>query len=645
MARVLGLVAAVVAGAAAACAQAAPPPLAAYGALPALEQVAISPNGRLLAIDFVKGEQRTIVVEDLTAQKIVTGVKVGETKVRFLQWAGDDHLIVTSSVTSGIFGVLVDRGEWFMAADLNVASKKLAPLLGDIDFAGNMVYGSPVVREVGGKPMLFLQGMRFIGDEGQATLFRVDLDGDRSTPVSDMPGELGVEYLVGADGKPAAVTQYDALSKSWVLKVWTGAGWRQAEAEKAAIETPEMRGLGRDGRSILIGDREGDEFVLRELAPDGSKLSEPLPIPSDAAVIHDPASHRLIGAAALHGDSLEYRFLDPHDDLQWRAIAAAFKDRSIELASWSDDRRKVVVRVTGASEAPSYALVDLDAGAAIALGGEYPGLGPEGVGRVEPVSYKAADGLPLTGYLTLPNGRDPKKLPLIVFPHGGPAARDEPGFDWWAQAMASRGYAVLQVNYRGSDGFGWRFMSAGFGEWGQKMQTDLSDGVRYLAAQGTIDPARVCIVGASYGGYAALAGAALDTGVYRCAVDVSGLSDLSRFVAWGKSREGARAGVGTERYWTRFMGASGLADPHLAAISPAAHADKVTVPVLIIHGKDDTVVPFEQSQIMVDALKKAGKSVELVVLNHEDHWLSHSDTRLQMLQATMDFLLKNNPPT
>jgi dipeptidyl aminopeptidase/acylaminoacyl peptidase len=232
----------------------------------------------------------------------------------------------------------------------------------------------------------------------------------------------------------------------------------------------------------------------------------------------------------------------------------------------------------------------------------------------------------------------------VVFPHGGPAVRDEPGFDWWAQAMASQGYAVLQVNYRGSDGFGWKFLAAGFGEWGRKMQTDLSDGVRYLAAQGTIDPARVCIVGASYGGYAALAGATLDTGVYRCAVDVSGPSNLAKLIAWGKGREG-RQGVGIERYWSRYMGVQDAADPKLAAISPASQAAKATIPILVIHGKDDTVVPFEQSQMMVDALRRAGKDVDFVVLEHEDHWLSRSDTRQQMLQATVDFLEKHNPPS
>jgi len=258
---------------------------------------------------------------------------------------------------------------------------------------------------------------------------------------------------------------------------------------------------------------------------------------------------------------------------------------------------------------------------------------------VRAVAFKAGDGMALTGYLTLPRARDPKGLPLVVFPHGGPAARDEPGFDWWAQAMASRGYAVLQVNYRGSDGLGEAFLSAGYGQWGRKMQTDLSDGVRYLAAGGIVDPKRVCIVGASYGGYAALAGATLDPGVYRCAVSVAGPAELRHFVAWSRQRSDVTA----LRYWDRFMGAKSASDRRLADISPADHADLATAPILLIHGKDDTVVPFEQSQMMADALKKAGKPYAFVVLSREDHWLSRGDTRLQMLQATMDFLAKNNP--
>jgi dipeptidyl aminopeptidase/acylaminoacyl peptidase len=258
------------------------------------------------------------------------------------------------------------------------------------------------------------------------------------------------------------------------------------------------------------------------------------------------------------------------------------------------------------------------------------------------ITYEAADGLKIPAYLTLPAGKLATKLPLIVFPHGGPASRDSAEFDWWTQAMAAQGYAVLRPNYRGST-LTQSFVEAGYGQWGRKMQTDLSDGVRYLAKQGTIDPSRVCIVGASYGGYAALAGVTLDPGVYRCAVSVAGISDLKRMLVWEKEREFGGDHIGT-RYWTRYMGVKGPNDPLLDEISPIKHIDQVTVPVMLIHGKDDTVVAFEQSEFMFKALQKANKPVQLVTLKKEDHKLSRSETRLLMLQSSIAFLKTNNPP-
>jgi len=230
-----------------------------------------------------------------------------------------------------------------------------------------------------------------------------------------------------------------------------------------------------------------------------------------------------------------------------------------------------------------------------------------------------------------------------VLVHGGPASRDVPGFDWWAQAIASRGYAVLQANFRGSTGYGDAFLEAGYGEWGRKMQTDLSDGVRWLADQGVIDPARVCVVGGSYGGYAAMAGPTLDTGVYRCAVSVNGVSDLRRMVD-REARRRAEDENAAVRYWNRFMGAERLGDRSLDERSPVRLAAQADAPMLLIHGRDDTVVPVEQSRLMAQALRRAGKPVELIELDGEDHWLSRSDTRLTMLTAMIDFLLEHNPP-
>jgi dipeptidyl aminopeptidase/acylaminoacyl peptidase len=172
------------------------------------------------------------------------------------------------------------------------------------------------------------------------------------------------------------------------------------------------------------------------------------------------------------------------------------------------------------------------------------------------------------------------------------------------------------------------------------VQTDLSDGVRYLVKEGMADPARVCIFGGSYGGYAALAGVTLDPGVYRCAISVAGISDLKRMLQEVKQDHAEHS----QRFWDRFMGVSGPSDPLLDRISPIKHLDALNVPVLLIHGRDDTVVRFSQSQIMFDALKKAKKDVELVTLKNEDHWLSRSETRLQMLQASVAFLRAHNPP-
>jgi dipeptidyl aminopeptidase/acylaminoacyl peptidase len=415
--------------------------------------------------------------------------------------------------------------------------------------------------------------------------------------------------------------------------------WKAAMTMKTGIGHPDLIGLGRDGRAILLGVSEGDTDALRELEPDAADWGPAFAQQDNADYIFDPETGALIAVHSLDGDHDRYTFFAPADQAFWDATAKAYPDNRVTLASISGDHKQLVVKVDSPTEGPAFALVDRETKHAKWIALERDDLQLEDVSPVRPVTFKARDGLALSGYLTLPRGKDAKGLPLVVFPHGGPAVRDEPGFDWWAQAMASRGYAVLQVNYRGSDGFGWEFLKAGFGEWGRKMQTDLSDGVRYLAAQGIVDPKRVCIAGASYGGYAALAGATLDPGVYRCAVDVSGISDMRRFVAWAKDR----SDISTQRYWDRYVGAKDLSDPVLAQVSPAAHADAVSIPILIVHGKDDTVVPFEQSQEMADALRRAGKPYEFVVLTHEDHWLSRGETRLQMLKATLDFLEKNNP--
>lgn len=330
-------------------------PLTAYGQLPLFEQIAISPKGDLLAMVVTNGEQRKIAIENLTTSKIVTGLAAGAVKIRDITWAGEDHLIITKSSTTTVSGVLSDRAEWFTADDFNVARQKLTPLLGDVDFAGNMVAGLPVVRILDGKPVIFETGLRFVGDDAMRTLFRIDLTSDRSQAVMDADQDTADSYLVSADGHPLALTEYDAVTKQWNLKVWRSGTWRLAQTTTAAIETPEVEGLGRDGQTVLISQLENHETTLRELSPNSGTLSDPLPGPNDGEPIEDPVTHQLIGVVALDGDVLQYTFYKPADQAAWDAVVAAFPGRTISLVSWSDDRRKLVVHVDSPSDVPEYA--------------------------------------------------------------------------------------------------------------------------------------------------------------------------------------------------------------------------------------------------------------------------------------------------
>jgi dipeptidyl aminopeptidase/acylaminoacyl peptidase len=611
-------------------------PLAAFGRHASLEDVVISPDGDKIAFVRTSGDTRNLAITTVTKPEVLGGVHVGEAKLRHLEWIDDDNLLATASTTSPPpIGFTGPTSEWYQMLNFNVSKRRLDPISFEVHNLRtfNVITDAPSLREVSGNMTLYARGW-CVHDRTVPCLFAFAYPDRRARLVAEA-GETGTEWYMDEAGNIAAQSTYYDAKQFWEIRTRKDGRWTVAASGKAAIDAPQVLGFSADGSGMIVQFMVNGDPQWRPLNLADNTWGAPLGRgASFSQIIADRKTGRIIGGVHWIGSS-QYVFFDNELQAHWNAVLRAFPDERVRLVSHSDDFSRMVLEVFGAKDGYVYALYDWYSHQATILGRVYEEV--TAPAEMKAISYSAADGLTIPAFLTLPKGSG-KDLPLIVLPHGGPAFADTLGFDWWSQALAAQGYAVLQPNFRGST-LNSNFLEAGFGEWGRKMQTDLSDGVRYLAHQGIIDPTRVCIVGASYGGYAALAGVTIESGVYRCAVSVAGISDLRRF------RKRTLGSYGqSQRYWDRFLGVADQNDPALTAISPIEHVAAVTVPVLLIHGRDDTVVPFEQSDVMLSALKRAGKPVTLVTMNHEDHWLSRSETRLQMLQATVDFLKANNPP-
>ena len=614
-----------------------PAPLEGYGRLPTLEDVSISPDGERIAYVRAVGEVRYLVISELTHPSPASGVQIGTSKLRVVRWIDDGHLLIRVSETTAPDFEFRQSFESSRLLTFDVQKGTLRALsfriMGENTY--DVVAGGATLRRVGGETTLFVPGWVRRG-RTESALYA--FSGEHPPRVVDT-ARLRSQWLLDQSGRVTAESVYDDDRHLWEIRALKGNSDQMtlAASGTAAVDIPHMMGFSASGDAIIVQFLENGDPVWKPLRLKDYSWGEPLE--HGAAFdrqIEGQYSGRIIGA--IHGvEDPTYVFFDNEAQAHWSAVLRAFPGEHVRLVSNSDDFAKLVVRVFGAKDGYAYALYDWYSHQATILGPVYEGVGAPA--EIRAISYAAGDGLVISGFLTLPKRVPERSLPLVVLPHGGPAVADTLDFNWWAQALANEGYAVLQPNYRGS-ALSYKYEAAGFGEWGRKMQTDLSDGVRYLAAQGLIDPKRVCIVGASYGGYAALAGVTLDAGVYRCAVSVAGLSDLRRFLRITNTGSSNLS----QRYWDRFMGATSSNDAALLAISPIEHVARVSVPVLLIHGRDDTVVQYEQSEVMLKALKQAGKSVELVTLDDEDHWLSRGKTRLQMLQACVAFLKANNPP-
>ena len=316
------------------------------------------------------------------------------------------------------------------------------------------------------------------------------------------------------------------------------------------------------------------------------------------------------------------------------AVDKALRDTANFIKHTSRDETRYLVHATGLKCPGTYYFGDRLEGTLERYIDTYPGLDERNLAGKKAVSYRSRDGLEITGYLTLPRGSHKRPLPAIIHPHGGPASRDFLGFDIWTELLASQGYVVLQMDFRGSSGYGTEFQTAGLKRWGLEMQDDITDGAMWLIEQGIADPDRIGIVGASYGGYAALMGAVKSPDFYQCAVSFAGVSDLITFVS-------SRARYVQGDIVKEQIGGTWRDRAQLTETSPLRQVDKIKVPILLAHGDRDRVVDVKQSSAMAEALKKKGKTHQFLLLEDGDHSLSFQHNRTLFFNTLISFLDKH----
>lgn len=332
----------------------------------------------------------------------------------------------------------------------------------------------------------------------------------------------------------------------------------------------------------------------------------------------------------------EHHFLDKEAEAEYTKMKEKFSGYEVGLYGNNDAEDKFVVWTGNDKLAAKYYFYDKKSGETKFLADAFPWLKEGDMAARKAITYQSRDGLTIHGYLTLPKGMDPENLPVVINPHGGPWARDNWGYNGEIQFLANRGYAVLQMNFRGSTGYGKEFWLKGAKQWGKTMQDDITDGVQWLIKEGIADPKRVAIYGASYGGYATLAGVTFTPELYACAVDYVGVSNMFTFMKT------------IPPYWEPYkaMFQELVGDPVkdsllLAEVSPALHAERIKVPLFIAQGANDPRVNKAESDQMVEALKKRGVEVEYMVKDDEGHGFANEKNQIDFYKAMEGFFAKH----
>lgn len=625
-------------------ARAALPPVESFGTTPIIDNVTLSLDGRYIASSYA-GDKVAIVILDRSTKKLTQRVDFDQSlKLRGMNFVSDHVLIAQFSITYTQRGNTEEKAEIGAVFAIDVRDGSSRQLLEAK--TNSRIYPSSggFLSRKGAAPDEILMSALLL--ENAAAGSSPDEASNSVLSVNPLTGKWRViekgsrttsGWLIDTEGRIVGRTEFNRKEQRRTIRIKDGDDYRIIYEHT----DPDFNtiGLAADGQSVLaLGARGGDRVRLWSIPFTGGG---PQPLYQDPehdveGVVRDIYDRRLLGVS-VGGLEQRVHWLDSAAESRVKSLEAALPGRRIQIAGYTRDGKTVLAFAGSRNHPGVYYLIDFATNRAEVVGQEYPQLAKVALGKVSNITYPARDGYKVPAYLTLPAGAtaSTKDLPLVVLPHGGPRARDSGvGFDWWSQFVASRGYAVLQPQFRGSTGFGQKHELAGYRQWGQLMQHDVTDGVKYLVESGMVNPDRVCIVGASYGGYAALAGAAFTPDLYRCSVSVAGVSDLVEMLRWVEDRGGIEDPA--VRFWRKHIGKT--SDPDVAAFSPARAAEKVTATVLMMHGVDDTVVPYVQTEYMETAMRRAKTPHEVFKLKSEDHWLSRSPSRIEMLAQLDRFL-------
>lgn len=621
-------------------ARAEPPPVEAYGKLPAVENPHLSPDGTMLAYLSSVDGRRCLVIHHLEGGRPNRGVCPGTYEVRWFAWKTDQRLILEAYTPVRLIGSEARTESRLLAIDVNGGhSRDLAESRNQraVDFGQDQVIDMLEDDPTHVLIALYRSGI----DSPDVVKVNVNSGATRTvvsgrdriaTWKTDAAGQVRLGVAV-ADGKVRTYYRDDADSDFRLI--------HEVEADRALSFS--VLALGDAPGLLYVASTEasGRRAIYRYDVATGRFLDTYASRPdADIDRLIIDRGHPLGYGFTI--DEPEFIFTEAAARRDSEQIAAALPQYRTAVVDGTPDGRRLLIFAAGGSRPGTYYLLTrLGEKAVLALLGETrPDIREDSLAPIERVSFRARDGLAIHGYLTLPPdlalppGRRAGPIPFVIMPHGGPSARDTLGFDYIAQMIASRGYGVLQPNFRGSVGYGAAFERAGFQQWGLAMQDDLTDATQWLIDQKLADPKRICIVGWSYGGYAALMGAVKTPDLYRCAASMAGVSDLRRRL--DRAQSSRFADINLPRYDS---------DPaSIEANSPVLHADRIRIPVLLAHGRRDFTVPVGDTEAMESALRRVGKDVEAIYFDDDDHYLFREEDRIAYLRALDRFLAANLGP-